>query len=359
MLVPEISLTPQMIERFRSRFEGKIALLHHKLSQGERYDEWHRMARGEAQIALGARSAIFSPIQNVGIIIVDEEHESAYKQSEESFSYHARDVAVMRGKISNACVLLGSATPSLESMHNASQGKYILSELQVRAEKAKLPTVTLVDMKSEHTEANRFSIFSPLLAEKLQEKVALGEQVILFLNRRGYHTTLLCSGCANIFSCPHCTIALTFHRGENTLACHLCDKRVTPPPRKCEKCGCEDTLKYRGIGTEQVERTLHALIPTVRSLRIDGDTTKHKGSLKDDAVLFRTQKADVLIGTQMIAKGLHFPAVTLVAVLNGDSGLHVPDFRSSEKVFQMITQVSGRGGPWSASWRGDYSDTDA
>lgn len=344
MLVPEISLTPQTIERFRSRFEGQIAILHHRLSEGERYDEWSRMAEGIATIAIGARSAVFSPIQKLGVIIVDEEHDNAFKQSEDSFTYHARDVAVMRGKISNATVILASATPSLESMYNASLGKYTLSELSEHTESAKLPQITLVDMTKDREAANKFSIFSPTLVDKLIQKVSLGEQVILFLNRRGYHTTYMCGSCGNIFTCPNCSVSLTFHKGENTLACHLCDTKITPPPRSCSKCGKSETLKFRGIGTEQVERALHALIPTVRSIRVDSDTTRHKGSLEKMMHTFRTQKADVLIGTQMVAKGLHFPAVTLVAILNADSGLHMPDFRASERVFQLITQVAGRAG---------------
>ena len=344
MLVPEISLTGQTIERFRSRFDHRIAILHHRLSPGERSDEWHRIKRGEASIVIGARSALFSPVSNLGIIIVDEEHDGAYKQSEESPCYHARDVAVMRGKLSGSVVLLGTATPSLESYHNAQTGKYQLTVLPTRATKATLPQVHIVDMKRECEKAGGYTTFSSLLIDKMKERLELGEQTILFLNRRGHNTSLQCKGCGHIFTCPACDLTLTFHRGENTLACHLCDYRITPPPRTCSQCKRGEALKYQGIGTEAVERAVHALLPEARTLRVDGDTTRHKGSHERLLRTFSTQKADVLIGTQMVSKGLHFPAVTLVAALNSDAGLHIPDFRSSERVFQQITQVAGRSG---------------
>jgi len=343
MLVPEISLTGQTIERFRARFDDQIAILHHRLSQGERFDEWHRIRRGEAKIVVGARSALFCPVHNLGLIIVDEEHDGAYKQSEEP-CYHARDVAVMRGKLHQAVVILGTATPSLESYYNAQIGKYQLTTLSSRATEAQLPKVHVVDMKKEYEKALGFTCFSELLIEKMKGCLARGEQTILFLNRRGYHTSLQCKACGHIFTCPSCDVTLTFHRGENILACHLCDHRVNPPPRSCPQCKQGEALKYKGLGTEQVERAVHALFPEARTLRIDADTTRHKGSHERLFRTFQTQKADVLIGTQMIAKGLHFPAVTLVAVLNGDGGLHIPDFRSSERVFQLITQVAGRSG---------------
>lgn len=343
MLVPEIALTLQTIERFKSRFEENIAILHHRLSQGERLDEWQRIRSGEAKIVIGARSALFSPIQNLGLIIVDEEHDGAYKQNEESPCYHARDVAVMRGKLSHCTVILGSATPSLESYYNATAGKYQLNLLSHR-HNAKLPSVTLVDMKKEYEKHKGFTSFSDVLIEKIQQKVSQGEQVICFLNRRGYHTSLVCRGCGHTFKCSHCDVSLTFHKGENHLSCHLCDFKLIPPPTRCPQCKEDKTLKYKGIGTEQVEKALHAVLPQVRTLRIDTDTTKHKGSYKELFRAFSTGKADVLIGTQMIAKGLHFPSVTLVAILNCDSALNIPDFRASESVFQLITQVAGRAG---------------
>jgi primosomal protein N' (replication factor Y) len=344
MLVPEISLTGQTIERFMTRFDRRIALLHHRLSEGERRDEWHRIHRGEAKIVIGARSALFAPLRNLGIIIVDEEHDAAYKQSEEAPCYHARDVAVMRGKINQALVVLGSATPSIESYFNAERKKYILSFLPHRASQATLPHVHVIDMKREYEKANGFTPFSELLIESIKKRIALGEQVILFLNRRGYHTSLQCIRCGYIFSCTSCSTSLTFHRNADILACHLCDKQITPLPRLCPQCKQGEALKFKGIGTEQLERHVHALFPGVRTLRIDSDTTRHKGSHERLFNAFRTQKADILIGTQMIAKGLHFPAVTLVAAIHCDSGLQIPDFRASERTFQQITQVSGRSG---------------
>lgn len=343
MLVPEISLTAQTIERFRSRFEGHIAILHHRLSNGERSDEWHRIHRGEAKIVIGARSAVFSPIVNLGLVIVDEEHENSYKQTDEMPCYHARDVAVMRGKMSQASVILGSATPSLESYHNAIQGKYALSKLGNRADTATLPKVKIVDMKSASEKSGGYTNFSDTLIEAIKKRVVAGEQTILFLNRRGYHTTLLCQQCRSAIHCNHCDVALTFHLNENHLACHLCGFNISPPPTVCPSCR-SPTMKYRGVGTELIERSLHAILPEVRTLRIDADTTRHKGSHQKLFRAFGTGKADVLIGTQMIAKGLHFPAVTLVGVLNSDSGLNIPDFRASETVFQLITQVAGRSG---------------
>ncbi|MCH9609423.1 MAG: Primosomal protein N' [Chlamydiales bacterium] len=343
MLVPEISLTPQTIERFRSRFENEIAILHHRLSKGQRRDEWFRIQKGEAKIVIGARSALFSPVPNLGLIIVDEEHDSAYKQQDERPTYHGRDMAVMRGKLTNSVVILGSATPSLESYHNALSGKYHLSTLLTRPTHAKLPSVTIVDMKREFEKAKGYTSFSELLIGKIKTRVEKGEQTILFLNRRGYHTSMRCL-CGHIFKCPHCDLSLTFHSNQKTLACHLCDYRITPPPTTCPSCQETQDFSYKGVGTEQVERAIHAVLPEVRTLRVDGDTTRHKGSHERLFRQFRTGKADVMIGTQMIAKGLHFPLVTLVAILNSDSALNIPDFRASEQTFQLITQVAGRAG---------------
>ncbi|MGE3954902.1 MAG: primosomal protein N' [Parachlamydiales bacterium] len=341
-LVPEISLTAQTIERIRSRFEGRVALLHHRLSDGERQDGWRRLAEGRAQIAVGPRSALFAPVQNLGLIIVDEEHESSYKQTESAPLYHARDVAVMRGHLTRACVLLGSATPSLESLYNAQIGKYTLSRLTQRADSAALPTLQIVDM---HTALARGKnpLFSPQLLDAIEKRFQAGEQSLLFLNRRGYHSLHFCPECRESISCPHCTLSLTYHKGENALACHLCDYKLSPPPKSCPTCGGA-TLTFKGAGTEQVERSLHAIFPEIRTLRIDADTTRHKGSTDRLFRSFRSGKADLLIGTQMIAKGLHLPQVTLVGVLNSDITLQIPDFRSSENLFQMITQVAGRAG---------------
>ncbi len=343
-LVPEIALTSQMIERLRSRFQEKIAILHYRLSLGERHDAWHQIRDGKTSIAIGARSAVFSPIQNLGLIIVDEEHEASYKQSDEAPAYHARDVAVVRGKIANATVILGSATPSIESYHNVKKGKYQLSVLRNRADKAAMPNVTILDMKAEFAKNKGFTLFSDHLLRAIKERIEIGEQVILFLNRRGYHTAQMCMHCSHVLQCPHCDVNLTFHLGDNVLACHLCDYRLSPPPRLCPNCQTEGGLKFKGAGTEMVERALHAVIPEVRTLRLDADTTRHKGSHELLFKQFRSGKADVLIGTQMIAKGLHFPQVTLVGVLNADGSLQIPDFRASETVFQLLTQVAGRSG---------------
>ena len=343
-LVPEIALTSQMIEKLKGRFQEKIAILHYRLSQGERFDAWHQIRDGKATIAIGARSSVFSPVQNLGLIIVDEEHEGSYKQSEDSPAYHARDVAVMRGKIASATVVLGSATPSIESYFNAKKEKYQLSVLKNRADRAVLPQVTIVDMKKEFAKAKGFTLFSDRLLSSIKERIEIGEQVILFLNRRGYHTSRMCKSCSHILQCLHCDANLTFHLGDNVLACHLCDYRLSPPPRICPKCKAEDDLKFKGAGTEMVERALHALLPSIRTLRLDADTTRHKGSHERLFKQFRAGKADALIGTQMIAKGLHFPQVTLVGVLNADASLQIPDFRASEQVFQLLTQVAGRSG---------------
>ncbi len=342
-LVPEIALTSQTIERLRSRFKEKIAVLHHRLSEGERHDAWHQIREGKAPIVIGARSAIFSPVPNLGLIIVDEEQESSYKQTEESPSYHARDVAVVRGKLCNATVVLGSATPSFESYQNALTGKYALSLLKQRADHALLPEIHIVDMKVEFEKTKSFTLFSSLLIDEMKKRLEIGEQTILFLNRRGYHTSQMCQSCSHVIECPNCDVSLTFHLSENILACHLCDYRLKPP-RSCPSCHSDQGLKFKGAGTEMVERALHALLPEVRTLRLDADTTRHKGSHEILFKQFRAGKADVLIGTQMIAKGLHFPSVTLVGVLNADGSLQIPDFRASENVFQLITQVSGRSG---------------
>lgn len=344
MLVPEISLTSQTIETFRSRFEGHIAVLHYRLSAGERHDEWKKIQRGEAKIAIGARSAIFSPVQNLGLIIVDEEHETSYKQTDLQPTYHARDVAVMRGHYSNSTVLLGSATPSLESYHNAKTGKYLLSILKARPKLASMPKVTVVDMKKEYDKKKGWTLFSDLLLSEIERRIGKGEQTILFLNRRGYHTLMLCTACGKSLKCSQCDLSFTFHKNDNALRCHFCHETMQPPPKICSHCQSEDLLKFRGVGTEHVEAALHAIFKEIRTIRLDADTTKHKGSHQQLYRSFRTGKGDILIGTQMLAKGLHFPEVTLVGVLNGDMSLNIPDFRSSETTFQLLTQVAGRAG---------------
>jgi primosomal protein N' (replication factor Y) len=342
MLVPEISLTSQTIERFKARFSQKIAILHHRRSLGERTTAWEDLRKGDAKLVIGARSALFCPAQNLGLIIVDEEHDSSYK-SDEIPCYHGRDTAVMRAHLENCTILLGSATPSIESRYNAEVGKYQLHLLKTRATSAQLPAVKIVDMKRAFELAGGFTHFSDELLDGLKKRLAAGEQALLFLNRRGYHRLQMCSGCRNIIKCPHCDLSLTFHREANLLQCHLCDYKQ-PSPRSCPNCQASETLQYKGFGTEHIERSLHAIFPEVRTLRMDRDTTGQKNSHEDLFKQFRAHKADVLIGTQMIAKGFHFPSVTLVGVLNTDATLSIPDFRSSEQVFQILTQVAGRAG---------------
>ncbi|MEX0961938.1 MAG: primosomal protein N' [Simkaniaceae bacterium] len=344
LLVPEIALTAQTIERLKGRFQEKIAILHHRLSIGERHDAWHKIAKGEILIVVGARSALFSPLPNLGLIIVDEEQEGSYKQSEERPCYNARDVAIMRAKIEDIPCLLGSATPSIESYFNALSGKYNLISLKSRAESSPLPKVVLIDLNREKEKEKRSPLLSEPLLNAIEKRFQKGEQSLLFLNRRGYHSFFLCKACEESLKCPHCELSLTFHKSLNKLACHLCDYTLCPPPRKCPLCHSEETMEYRGAGTEQVERMLHAIFPEIRTLRMDADTTRHKGSHDRLFKQFRSGKADVLIGTQMVAKGLHFPSVTLVGVLNTDGALNIPDFRSSERVFQLLAQVSGRSG---------------
>lgn len=342
MLVPEIALTTQTIEKFKSRFKDKIAILHHRLSQGEKYDQWHQIQKGEAQIVIGARSAIFAPVKNLGLVIVDEEHESSYKQNEEGPCYHARDIAVVRAKMNSATVILGSATPSLESYTNTQRGKYQLIELKNRATKNHLPKVKLIDMKIEFEKNGGYTLFSSELLTKIEDRYKKGEQTLLFLNRRGYHTSLICLECGEVSKCPSCDIALTYHLKSDCLACHLCDYTISSY-KNCPKCKTQ-TLKFKGMGTEKVEVQLKKIFPEIKTLRMDRDTTKHVGSYEKLYYSFKNHKADVLIGTQMIAKGLDFPNVSLVGVLNCDSQLNIPDFKASETTFQLLTQVAGRAG---------------
>lgn len=344
MLVPEIALTTQMIERCKSRFQEPVGIYHSKLSDKERYELWSDVQQGNISIVLGARSAVFLPFKSLGLVIVDEEHESSYKQQEKSPCYHARDVAIMRASDCKATVILGSATPSMESYHNALQGKYQLHELTTRAAKAQLPSIRLIDMRKEKEKDKRTYIFSSALLNKIKEKVDLGEQVLLFLNRRGYHTLLRCKSCEYIQKCPHCDVALTYHHKHKKLSCHYCDYQLRSLPQQCPSCHQGAPLTFSGYGTELVEAQLQKIFPHLRLLRMDADTTRYKGSHEDLFKAFRSGKADVLIGTQMIAKGFHFPSVTLVGVLNADQSLHSPDFRASEHLFQLLAQVSGRAG---------------
>jgi primosomal protein N' (replication factor Y) len=342
MLVPEVSLTSQTIERFRARFSEKIAILHHKRSLGERTTAWEELKKGNLKLVIGARSALFAPAQNLGLIIVDEEHDSSYKQTDEMPCYHGRDTAVMRAYFEKCTILLGSATPSIESRYNAQIGKYQFHELKTRATSAPMPSVKIVDMKQVYERTGGFTHFCEDLLSGLKKRLEAGEQTLLFLNKRGYHRLQLCSSCRYIIKCPHCDLSLTYHKEANFLQCHLCDYRQHSP-RECPNCQSDGSLQFKGFGTEHVERSLHALFPEIRTLRMDRDTTTKKNSHEDLFKQFRAHKADVLIGTQMVAKGFHFPSVTLVGVLNVDS-LNIPDFRAPEQTFQLLTQVAGRAG---------------
>jgi primosomal protein N' (replication factor Y) len=351
VLVPEISLTPQTVERFKARFSsGKlqtlVAVLHSHLSAGERHDEWHKIRQGRARIVIGARSAIFAPVEPLGLIIVDEEHEHSYKQ-EEAPRYHARDVAIMRGRMENAVVVLGSATPSLESYYNCKHGKYTLLELPERVDDQKMPHVRVVDMRqaaSQQRGKEGIPIFSSQLKEAITQRLERGEQTILFLNRRGYSTSLQCPKCGEVVQCPNCSLALTFHRQEQKLCCHICG-HVAPVPSICPNVECKNpAIRFAGMGTQRVEETLAKLFPQARIKRMDADTMKRKDDYRKVLGDFRTGKTDILVGTQMIAKGLHFPNVTLVGIIYADLALHQPDFRAGERTFQLLTQVAGRAG---------------
>lgn len=340
VLVPEISLTPQMVTRFKGRFGDQVAVLHSGLSQGEKYDEWRKIQRKEVKVAVGARSAIFAPFENIGIIIIDEEHETSYKQ-EETPRYHARDVAIQRAKYHGCPVVLGSATPSLESFARAKKSVYHLLTLSNRMNNQALPAVEIVDMREELRSGNR-SMFSRVLMEKLKDRLEKNEQTVLLLNKRGYSSFVMCRSCGYVLNCPHCDISLTYHRFNEQMKCHYCgyEQHV---PALCPECQ-SDHIRYFGTGTQKVEEELAKILPEARVIRMDVDTTSRKGAHERLLNDFQEGKADILLGTQMIAKGLDFPNITLVGVLSADTMLHLPDFRSSEKTFQLLTQVSGRAG---------------
>lgn len=345
VLVPEIALTPQTIQRFKSRFakiQDQVAVLHSHLSQGERFDEWHRIRRGKARIVIGARSGIFAPLPNLGLIIVDEEHEGSYKQ-ESAPRYHGRDLAVLRAHMESCVVLLGSATPSLESFHNTQNGKYQLLELRERADGQSLPIIRIVDMRLEKgRQKGAASVLSERLRTAMEKKLEKGEQIILFLNRRGFARSIQCPDCGKPIDCLHCAVPLTYHRTEERLMCHICGHQAIVP-RTCPSCHSA-AIHLHGYGTEKVEAVLHKIFPEARIARIDADAMRKKNALKDTLTRFKSHKIDIIIGTQMIAKGLHFPNVTLVGVLNADLSLHIPDFRAGERTFQLLTQVAGRAG---------------
>src|SRR6202171_1517376 len=344
VLVPEISLTPQTVERFKGRFaeaQDAVAVLHSHLSEGERHDEWHKIHSGRARIVIGARSAVFAPLKNLGLIIVDEEHETTYKQ-EEAPRYHARDIAVVRAKIEKCVAVLGSATPSLESYYNATTGKYRLATLTQRVDDRQMPVMRIVDLRQERRKEKAIAILSEKLRGAIADRLEKREQTILFLNRRGFSTSLLCSDCGAARDCPNCSVALTFHRHVARLSCHLCG-HTAAVPKKCPACG-KDALIYAGFGTEKVESTVAHIFPNATVRRMDADSMTRKQAYRDTLLNFRAGKIDILVGTQMIAKGLHFPNVTLVGIINADLALHLPDFRAGERTFQLLTQVAGRAG---------------
>jgi primosomal protein N' (replication factor Y) len=344
VLVPEISLTPQTVERFKSRFaetQEMVAVLHSHLSEGERHDEWHKIHAGRARIVVGARSAVFAPLENLGLIVVDEEHETSYKQ-EDAPRYHARDVAVVRAKLEGCAVLLGTATPSLESYHNATQNKYRLVKLTQRVDNCQMPLMRIVDLRLARRKEKAAAILSEKLRKAITDRLEKHEQTILFLNRRGFSTSLLCSNCGEARDCPNCSVALTFHRGAARLSCHLCGHTAVVPKR-CPACS-QDALIYSGFGTEKVESNVAHLFPTAVVRRMDADSMTRKDAYRETLRAFRAGKIDILVGTQMIAKGLHFPNVTLVGIINADLSLRMPDFRAGERTFQLLTQVAGRAG---------------
>ncbi|SNL52741.1 primosomal protein N' [Streptococcus pneumoniae] len=341
LLVPEISLTPQMTERFIARFGDKVAILHSGLSNGEKYDEWRKVERGDAQVVVGARSAIFAPLKNLGVMIIDEEHEAAYKQDSNP-RYHAREVAILRAQYNQATLVLGSATPSLESRARAGKGVYQHLRLTQRANPlATIPEVQVIDF-GDYIGQNETSNFTPPLLEAIQDRLVKKEQVVLMLNRRGYSSFVMCRECGTVDTCPNCDISLTLHMDTKTMNCHYCgfSKDI---PQVCPNCKSR-SIRYYGTGTQKAYDELAELFPQARILRMDVDTTRKKGSHQALLDQFGRGEADILLGTQMIAKGLDFPNVTLVGVLNADTALNLPDFRSSERTFQLLTQVAGRAG---------------
>ena len=343
-LVPEISLTPQTIERFSARFPGRVAVLHSQLSLGEQFDEWQRIRKGEVDVVVGPRSALFAPQPDLGLIIIDEEHEWTYKQHEQSPRYHARNAAIKLAELTGAVLVMGSATPSVETYYHAIKGDYQLLQLPERVvpvENAPLPEVKIIDMREE-LKAGNLSIFSGQLKQAIEKVLTNKEQAILFLNRRGSATTVECRNCGFVIKCKRCDIPMTYHSNINLLVCHRCNNKM-PPPQVCPNCFSR-RIRYLGIGTEKLSEAVQAMFPQARLLRWDSDVTQTKGSHWDILNKFRNYKADILIGTQMVVKGLDLPLVTLVGVVIADTSLNLPDFRAGERTFQLLCQVAGRAG---------------
>lgn len=345
-LVPEVALTPQTVARLRSRLEAiaqghRCVVWHSHLSEGERLDGWLALATGEARVVVGARSAVFAPVQDLRLIVVDEEHEPAYKQ-DETPRYHGRDVAVVRAKLTNAVCLLGSATPSLESFTNVEAGKYRLLQLTQRVDARKLPFIDIVDMRIEAMKQRTLPALSGKLVRAMQDRLERREQTILFINRRGYSSSMLCTKCGHVEECVHCSIAMTYHRSDEMLRCHLCGDQRDAPLR-CPKCGAPE-IRWRGLGTQRVEEAVRRVVPRARIERMDTDTMSKKNRFREVLAAFRAGRVDVLVGTQMIGKGLDFPNVTLVGLIDADISMHIPDFRANERTFQLLVQVAGRAG---------------
>jgi len=344
ILVPEISLTPQTMARFKGRFAAdpkSVAILHSAMSDGERFDEWHAIRRGQARIAIGPRSAVFAPVNNLGLIIVDEEHDASYKQ-DNSPRYHGRDIAILRAHFEGACIVLGSATPSLESLHNVQLEKYRMLRLDKRADGQSLPLTRVLDMRTEPKDKRYLGILSERLRMAIDDRLIKNEQTILLLNRRGFARALQCPDCGLIVECEHCSLPMTYHLSENRLICHMCGHRSIVP-KKCPECQSAGIL-LEGFGIQKVEAVLRRCFPKARIQRLDSDIASRKNALRDILEKFRAHRIDILLGTQMISKGLDFPGVTLVGVLNADQGLCIPDPRAAERTFQLLTQVAGRAG---------------
>ncbi len=341
VLVPEISLTPQTVGRFRARFGDMVSVLHSGLTDGERFDEWAKVSDGKVKIAVGARSALFAPFKNLGLIVVDEEHENSYKQ-DKAPRYHARDVSIVRGQMEKAVVILGSATPSFESYQNAAIGKYEIARLTKRTDDCILPTMRIVDLKIGVSDEGKSRFFSKMLIDAVRNRVANGEQTILFLNKRGYARQMMCEQCGFVADCPDCSVSYTYHKKKETLSCHLCGS-VIAAYDCCPDCKAKD-IKYSGLGTEKLEAAAEMFFKGARIARMDSDTMTTRSSYEKVLNEFKKGNLDILIGTQMIAKGLHFPNVTLVGIINADQSLHIPDFRAEERTFQLLTQVAGRAG---------------
>jgi primosomal protein N' (replication factor Y) len=343
-LVPEVALTPQTVSRLRGRFEAaghRTVVWHSHLSEGERLDGWTALASGKARVVVGARSAVFAPVRDLRLIVVDEEHEPAYKQ-DETPRYHGRDVAVYRAKLANTVCLLGSATPSLESVLNVRTGKYKINLLTKRVDDKKMPDIQIVDMRIEVMRQRGLVTLSRLLVDHMQGRFERREQTILFINRRGYSSSMQCRKCGHVEQCPHCSVSMTYHRSDETLKCHLCGYQ-RGAPLACPSCAAPD-IRWRGLGTQRVEEAVRRVLPRARLERMDTDTMSKKHRFREILSEFRAGKIDVLIGTQMIGKGLDFPNVTLVGLVDADLSMHVPDFRANERTFQLLVQVAGRAG---------------